>query len=61
FGSVQEQVFISLFDLRGRLIQTQSVMTAELVSFRLPETKGIYLFKITSSDGKYSSIMVIKE
>ena len=61
FGSVQEQVFISLFDLRGRLIQTQSVMTTELVSYRLPETKGIYLFKITSSDGRYSSMMVIKE
>jgi len=61
FGSVQEQVAISLFDLTGRLIQTQRVMTTELLNYRLPEAKGVYLFKITFSDGGYRSMMVIKE
>ncbi|MBX2929380.1 MAG: T9SS type A sorting domain-containing protein [Saprospiraceae bacterium] len=60
FGDIQEQVSISLFDQIGRLMQTQSVMTTELVSYQLPEPKGVYLLRITFSDGRYSSIMVIK-
>lgn len=61
FGTIQEQVSISLLDQIGRLIQTQRVMSTELVSYRLPEPKGIYYFHITFPDGRYSSIMVIKK
>lgn len=61
FGAIQEQVLISLFDQIGRLIQTQSVMAAELVSYRLPEPKGVYFFHITFSDGRFRSIKVIKK
>lgn len=61
FGAIQEQVSISLFDPIGRLIQTQSVMPAEFVSYRLPEPKGIYFLHIALSDGRYKSMKVIKK
>ncbi|MFN0213297.1 MAG: M60 family peptidase N-terminal accessory domain-containing protein [Saprospiraceae bacterium] len=60
FGVIQGQVSISLFDQIGKLIGTQSVMETELVRYRLPEHKGIYFFNITFSDGRNSSIMVIR-
>ena len=61
FGAIQEQVSISLFDQIGRLIQTQNVPATELVGYRLPEPKGIYFLNITFSDGRYNSIIVIKQ
>lgn len=61
FGDIQGQVSISLFDQIGRLIQRQSLMATEFVNYRLPEPNGIYFFHITFSDGRYSSIMVIKK
>jgi hypothetical protein len=61
FGAFQGQVSIALIDQIGRLVQTQSVMATELVNYQLPEPKGIYFFHIIFSDGRYSSMMVIKE
>jgi len=61
FGDLQEQVSISLFDQIGRLIQTQQVMTTELISYPLPEPNGVYFLNIRFSDGGYRSIMVVKQ
>jgi hypothetical protein len=61
FGDIQEQVSISLFDQIGRLVQTQSVMATELISYQLPAPSGIYYLNMTFSDGSYNSIMVIIE
>lgn len=60
FGATHEQVSISLFDPIGKLIQTQSIMATDLVSYQLPEPKGVYLLHITFSDGKHSSTVVVK-
>ncbi|NUO01233.1 MAG: T9SS type A sorting domain-containing protein, partial [Saprospiraceae bacterium] len=61
FGDLREQVSISLFDQIGRLIQTQHVMTTELISYPLPEPTGVYFLNIRFSDGRYRSIMVVKQ
>jgi N-terminal domain of M60-like peptidases/Secretion system C-terminal sorting domain/Peptidase M60, enhancin and enhancin-like len=61
FGAIHEQVSISLFDQIGRLIQTQSMLATETVSYQLPEPSGIYYLNIRFASGRYSSIMVMKE
>lgn len=61
FGDLREQVSISLFDQIGRLIQTQDVMATGLINYPLPEPNGVYFLNIRFSDGRYSSIMVVKQ
>ncbi len=61
FNTLHDQVTISVMDLRGKLIQSKTVVTNRLVSYQLPEAAGVYLLKITYSDGKYRTVRVVKE
>ncbi len=61
FGTIQDQVTISASDLRGKVIQTQSMMTTGVVTYQLPEVAGVYLLKITYSDGQFDSVRSVKE
>lgn len=61
FGMLQDQVTISTMDLTGKLIKSQTMVTTKLVSYRLPETAGVYIIKITYTDGNYQSFRIVKE
>jgi hypothetical protein len=61
FGTLQDQVTISAMDLRGKLIQTETVTITGLVSYQLPESTGVYLLRITYSDGTFDSVRMVKE
>ncbi len=61
FGTLEDEVTISALDLRGKLIQTTTVITKGMLIYRLPEATGVYLLKITYSDGIFDSVRIIKE
>lgn len=61
FGTHQDQATISIMDLTGKLIQTKTVITATPYSHQLPEPTGVYLLKITYSDGVYHCVRIIKQ
>jgi len=61
FGTLQDQVTISTMNLAGKLIKSQTMVTTKFVSYRLPETAGVYIINITYTDGNYQSFRVVKE
>ena len=61
FGTLQDQVSISAMDLSGKLIQPKTVIPDNPYSYQLPEAAGIYLLKITYSDGEYRCVRIIKQ
>ena len=61
FGTRQDQLSISALDLSGKVIQTKTVTPDTHYSYQLPEAAGIYLLKITYSDGEYRCVRVIKQ
>jgi len=61
FGTLEDQVTISTLDLKGKLIQTTTESTTGMVAYRLPEVSGVYLLKITYSDGRFDLVKIIKE
>jgi hypothetical protein len=61
FGTLEDQVTISAFDLRGCLIQTKTLSTTGMVAYRLPALAGVYFLKITYSDGRFDAVRIVKE
>lgn len=61
FGTLQDQVSISVLDLSGKLIQTKTVNTESPYSYQLPEATGIYLLKVTYSNGEHRCVRIIKQ
>ena len=61
FGTLQGQVSISAIDFSGKLIQTKTVVPHSPFSYQLPEAVGIYILKITYSDGEYRCLRVVKQ
>lgn len=60
-GTVNGQVSISAMDLRGKLIQSQTVTTSGTVSYKLPENAGVYILRITYLEGGYDTVRIVRE
>lgn len=61
FGTIEDHVLVSLLDLTGRQIGSETMVTNGIAQYQLPESDGVYLLRITYSDGTYDSVRVVKK
>ena len=59
-GRSYKEISISITDMNGRLIQSETFMDNQLLSFTLDEPAGVYLLIIESRNQKYT-IRLVKE
>ncbi|MGB0851566.1 MAG: T9SS type A sorting domain-containing protein, partial [Bacteroidia bacterium] len=60
-GLVRDQVTVRILTVAGREIQKQSYSGVQLIDIKLTEPAGIYILNVKESNGKESSIRLIKQ
>lgn len=61
FKSVKTNGLISIFNSVGKLIAEYQLKQAQFYDLKLPDSNGLYLIHITSSDGTFHTSKIIKQ